>query len=74
MSKHHVTALVALVAATWGVIAMVQGVPLASDLWKPFSLVTTVVWGAFQVYDRWAWQWLPRWFVDRPDLRGTWGP
>lgn len=74
MNRIHLTALVILIASTWGITLLLHGVNLTSQYLAPFSISVTVVSLAMVGFDKWAWAWRiwRGWFVRRPDLRGTW--
>ncbi len=74
MNRLHVTALVVLIAGTWGITLTLHGMALTAQLLTPFSLVVGVVTLITVLFDKWFWAWRiwRGWFVKRPDLRGTW--
>ena len=52
-----------------------QGQPVLSwDFLKPFGIVVAAVVGVAGAFNRWAWSWrvFRGWYVNLPDLRGTW--
>lgn len=74
LNRVHITALVVLIASTWGVSLLLHGVRLTTQYLAPFSVSVTVVSLAMLAFDKWLWPWSVwrGWFVKRPDLRGTW--
>lgn len=73
-SRLHISVFLGLVVAIWGVVLLVQGVPIGKDHLAPFGTVVgfMVVAGLFVEHRLWRQAWLHGWFVKRPDLRGTW--
>lgn len=73
-SRLHISAFLALSAITWGVVLLLQGVPLSLNYLAPFGTVVGVL--AISVlaleYILWRQTYLHGWFIQRPDLRGTW--
>jgi hypothetical protein len=53
----------------------VQGTPILSpDFIRPFSVVVGTVTIVVAVFNKYAWSWriFYGWYVNRPDIRGTW--
>lgn len=73
-SRLHITVLVGVAAVIWGLALTVKGTPVGKEHVAPFSLVVSVLvlLGLAFEYRLWRHPWLHRWFVKRPDLRGTW--
>jgi len=65
--------VVAIAAAVWAVLLLLQGVALKASYLKPYSLAVGAVILSFMAFDRWLWRWkiIAR-FAHRPVLRGTW--
>jgi len=75
LTRTHISAFVGLTIVTWLIALWVQGQPvLSSEFVKPFGIVVGVLVGVSVVFNRWlwSWRWFRGWFVNRPDLRGTW--
>lgn len=74
LERLHITAFVVLAAVVWLVVLRVRGTPVSPMHAEPFSIVVTVLVGAGVAFERVLWRlpWLHGWFVNRPDLRGTW--
>ena len=74
-TRLHITVLYLLAVAVWWLALWRQGVSALEPLYfTPFGLVVTVSMVALAIFNRhaWAWRIFRPWFVDRPDLRGTW--
>ena len=74
LERLHITAFVVLAAVVWLAVLLVQGTPVAWVHARPFSIVvsTLVGIGLLLEFVLWRQPWLHGWFVNRPDLRGTW--
>lgn len=73
-SRLHIVVFLGLTSAAWAALLLLRGVPIAwAHLW-PFGLVVSFLVLVVTVFDRYAWAWpiLQGWYVERPDLRGTW--
>lgn len=74
-SRIHISSFVGLTIVAWLLALWAQGQPVLSlDFLKPFGIVVGVIVGISTVFVRWAWAWriFRGWYVNRPDLRGTW--
>ncbi len=73
-SRLHLSALLLLAAAIWGVALVVEGVNVKSGWLHPFSTVVGALLLLLTAFDLWLWRWraLHGWFVHRPNARGTW--
>ena len=76
LSSRQLSPLIVLSIALWVVGALLAGtdLTLASNLLRPIGPVLFIVGIVLTVFDLWLWHCRPLypWFVDRPDLRGTW--
>jgi len=75
LSRTHIVSFVGLTIGAWLLALWVQGTPVLSlDFLRPFSIVVGVVGGVVTIFSKWAWAWraFQGWFVNRPDIRGTW--
>lgn len=74
LSRLHLSSILVVAAALWGVILVVEGVAVSGAWLRPFSIVVGALMLLLAVFDLWAWRFriLHGWFVPRPDLRGTW--
>lgn len=74
LSRLHLSVILLLAAAIWGVMLVVEGVALSGSWFRPFSTVVGAVLLLMVAFDLWAWRLrlLQGWFVPRPDVRGTW--
>jgi hypothetical protein len=74
ISRLHVTTFLAIAVLAWAIVLFVQGTPVSPRHLAPFGIVvgllTLLAVGFEQVL--WRQTWLHGWFVQRPDLRGTW--
>lgn len=74
-SRIHISSFVGLTIVAWLLALWVQGQPVLSlDFIKPFGIVVGLIVGVSTVFVKWAWAWpiFRNWYVNRPDLRGTW--
>lgn len=75
LSRIHITSFVGLTIIAWLLALWAQGQPVLSlEFLKPFGIVVAVIVGITTIFARWAWAWpvFQGWYVNRPDLRGTW--
>lgn len=75
INRLHLSSFIGLTITTWLVALWVMGEPVLSwQFMKPFSVVVAVISVILLVFNKWAWSWklFSGWFVNRPDLRGTW--
>lgn len=74
LQRLHLSVILLLAAAIWGVMLVVDGIALSGEWFRPFSTVVGGVLLLLVVFDLWAWRLrlLRGWFVPRPDVRGTW--
>jgi hypothetical protein len=73
-NRIHVTTFVLVAAAIWAVLLVLQGVAVTPEFFKPFGMVVGVLvllLGAFEAF-LWRIPWLHPWFVNVPNVRGTW--
>jgi hypothetical protein len=74
-SRLHISSFVALTLVAWLVALWMQGEAVISPRFlKPFGLVVTAIVSVTAFFNRsaWAWKVFRGWYVQRPDLRGTW--
>ena len=76
LSSRQLSPLIVLSIALWVIGALLAGadLTLAGNLLRPIGPVLFVVGTVLTAFDLWLWHCgiLYPWFVDRPDLRGTW--
>lgn len=73
MTRPFAIIVVALVASTWALYLLAQGVELAWDFLGPFSLAVGVLTGAGFLFRHWAWHWpVLHLLTKTPRLTGTW--
>lgn len=74
LTKTHITSLLLLAVVTWAITLWVSGLPLTWEYSKPFSITASVLSFAAILFDKWLWRWriFKGWFVNCPDLQGTW--
>ncbi len=74
MTRVQITALVALVAVTWGAWLLFAGTAVGVEHLKPFSLAVSVLVGAVAVFNLYLWRWpvFRTLLSDRPILVGAW--
>ena len=76
LSSRQISPLIVLGIALWvlGLLLTGADVTLSGNLLRPIGPVLFTVGIVLTVFDLWLWRLriLYPWFVDRPDLRGTW--
>lgn len=74
LERLHITAFVIVAAVVWLAVLLVQGTPVAWVHAQPFGIVVSSLVGIGVLFEFVLWRqpWLHGWFVNRPDLRGTW--
>jgi hypothetical protein len=72
--SHYFTIFLALAVIAWALVLSIQGTPLSFSQLAPFSTVVGVLAIGALSMEKLLWRqpWLHGWFVQRPDLRGTW--
>lgn len=74
-SRVHISSFVGLTALAWIVALWIQGQAVLSwEFLRPFGMVVSAIVLLSASFNRWAWSWklFRGWYVNRPDLRGTW--
>lgn len=73
-TRLYVGAFLVLSVLLWAGVLYVRGVPLALEHLLPFTIVLATVTAVVGLFSRYFWALRPLhgWFVERPDLRGTW--
>lgn len=57
----------------WGVILHLSGENVSIPLFKPFSMLVTLLLAIGILFEYWAWKVFPfRLFITRPNINGTW--
>jgi len=74
LNRTHITLLVILSAAVWGISLWALSVPLNFEHSKPFAITVGVISFLSIAFDRWLWKWriFRGWLVNRPVINGTW--
>lgn len=75
LSRLHISSFIGLTIAVWLIALWVQGMPVLSvEFIKPFSIVVGAITFIAAIFNKYAWSWkgFSGWYVNRPDLRGTW--
>ncbi len=73
-TRLHISIFLGFSALFWGAVLLIQGVPLSVQHLAPFGTVVGVLAVSALALEHLLWHlpFLHRWFVARPDLRGTW--
>lgn len=73
-SRLQISAFLGIATAAWAAVLLIQGRQLALSDLAPFSTVVGVLGVGALLMEKVLWRqpWLHGWFVQRPDLRGTW--
>ena len=75
LTRLHISSFIALTIAVWLIALWVQGMPvLTVEFIKPFSIVVGAITVVAAIMNKYAWSWqiFSGWYVNRPDLRGSW--
>lgn len=75
LTRLHISSFIALTIAIWLGALWFQGAPVLSIAFiKPFSIVVGAIVSIVALFNKYAWSWgiFRGWYVNRPDLRGTW--
>ena len=74
IERLHLSAIILTAAVIWGLLLLMQGVPVSPDWLQPFSRVIGVLMMLLTAFDLWFWRWpiFRGWLVKRPVLTGTW--
>lgn len=74
LSKLHLTTLLVISAFTGGIVLLANGVAVKISWLSSVSATITVISLLLLGFQKWFWQWriLHDWFVEKPDIRGTW--
>lgn len=74
LERLHITAFVILAAGIWLAVLLFRGTPVTWAHAQPLSIVVSSLVGAGVLFEfvLWRQSLLHGWFVNRPDLRGTW--
>jgi hypothetical protein len=74
LTEAQLTGLLLISALIWFFELAQKGIPLSINNIEPISTVVTILLILLKVFDKWLWKikiFFP-WFVDRPNLQGTW--
>lgn len=74
-TRLHISSFIGLTIAVWLLALWAQGMPVLSLAFvKPFSIVVGVISLVVFLFNKYAWAWpiFRGWYVNRPDIRGTW--
>ena len=73
-SRLQISIILAIAVLAWFIVLLAQGTPVSWDHLAPFSTVVGVLLILSLVVEYYLWRqnWLQKWFVSMPDLRGTW--
>ncbi len=74
ISRLHISAMLLIAAAAWGVALILAGVAVTPDWFRPFSVVVGVLVLVLSIADKWLWRLrsLRPWLFNMPDISGTW--
>ncbi|MBI3781932.1 MAG: hypothetical protein HY270_00875 [Deltaproteobacteria bacterium] len=74
ISRIQLTTIVYIAAAALALLLSLRGIAVPSEWFQPLGLVISVLVLFLWVFERWLWRlpFLHPWFVDTPNLRGTW--
>lgn len=75
LSRLHISSFIGLTIAVWLLALWIQGMPvLDAEFLRPFGIVVGTISFVVVMFSKYAWSWkiFKGWYVNRPDLRGTW--
>ena len=74
LQRAHIYAFLVFAAIVWRVVLLFQGTPVSWDHARPFTIVAAALVFVGALLERYLWRspLLHGWFLQRPDLRGTW--
>lgn len=74
ISQLHLSALIWAAGIIWAALLVFDGTNVSTGLFKPCSTVVAGLGLLLLLFDKWIWRFriLHPWFVDRPNIRGTW--
>lgn len=74
LERLHISIFLTIAALVWLIVLLLQGTTVTLAHARPFSAVVgaLVLFGVGFEYWLWRLPFLHGWFVNRPDLRGTW--
>jgi hypothetical protein len=74
LAKLHLTTLLVISALVGGAVLLANGVAVKISWLSAVSATITVVSLILLGFEHWFWRWrlLHGWFVEKPDIRGTW--
>jgi len=75
LTRLHISSFIGLTITVWLVALWVQGMPVLSlEFIKPFGIVVGAITLFVTLFNKYAWSWklFQGWYVNRPDLRGSW--
>lgn len=73
-TRRHIAIFLGIAVAVWFVVLFARGTSVSKDHFAPFGTVVACLALLGVGFERLLWRWrrLQGWFVNRPDLRGTW--
>ena len=75
LTRLHISSFIGLTISVWLIALWVRGEPVLSiEFIQPFSIVVGAITIIAALFNKYAWSWkiFKGWYVNRPDLRGTW--
>ncbi len=75
LTRLHISSFIGLTIIVWLFALWAQGTPVLSvSFVKPFSVVVGAITFVVTIFNKYAWSWriFKGWYVNRPDIRGTW--
>jgi len=74
-TRLHISSFIGLTIVAWLIALWAQGTPvLTVDFIRPFGIVVGIITITVTLFNKYAWSWkiFQGWYVNRPDIRGTW--
>ncbi len=74
VSRLHLSTIVLIAAGLWAALLLLEGTKVPLTFFSPFNRVLAALLILLGVFDKWGWRLriLRPWFVNLPDLNGTW--
>lgn len=74
LNRSHITLLILIAAAIWGLVLWLLDIPITWQHTKPFAVTVTVLSMVCIAFDKWLWKFrvFKGWLVEKPNLQGTW--
>lgn len=74
ISRIHLYTVLLVASLIWGILLIINGITVSVTWLRYLSTVVGILLFLFTIFDIWLWRlpFLQGWFVNRPDIHGTW--